>query len=94
MDPDTIEKLGVIGVVVVGSGGAIRWLLAERKDLISKLESKSKIERDLREQRTQELLQSAQLLAETRSIVERELSELRRALGELKEEVQRCCGGH
>lgn len=92
MSPDTIESLSTLGVVVLGSGAAIRWLLAERKDLISRLEGKSKIERDLRELRTQELLQATQLLAETRSIVEKELAENTRAVGELQKEVARCCG--
>jgi argininosuccinate lyase len=93
VDPSTIEKLSVLGVVVLGSGATIRWLLAERKDLISRLEAKSKIERELREQRTQELLQASQLLADTRTVVEKELTDLRRALNDLQKEVARCCGG-
>lgn len=89
ISPEAIESLGTLGVIVLGSGAAIRWLLAERKDLLARLATQSDRERELREKRTQELLEMSKLLSETRTVVAEKLTENTRVLEGLKEALEK-----
>ncbi len=68
-------------------GLALRWLLADRKELIAALSLSQQRERDLSEKRTQELRDSAVALGESAQVIEAALSQHDRRLQEV---LRRC----
>lgn len=86
MDVQTAEKLGVVGLLL----SAIVYLLREKKNLISHIATKDERERRLRDKRTEELLETASLLAESSTVVKDALADVDRSLNDLKREVERC----
>ena len=87
---DTYEKLGIIGTLVALGGAAIRFLLNERKDMIAHIRENQKCERAFRDSRTKELLHTAELMAESSSVVRDALDELRDSVSNLERKVEEC----
>lgn len=84
----TVERMGVIGVLVTFGGMAIRWLLNERKELLAAISRANERERNVGEQRMNELLEHARLMAESSEIVRTALGEHTRAIEALERAVR------
>lgn len=87
---DTYEKLGIIGTLVALGGAAIRFLLNERKEMVQHIRDNQKCERAFRDSRTAELLQTAELMAQSSEVVKDALSELSQAIENLEKRVEEC----
>ena len=87
---DTYEKLGIIGTLVALGGAAIRFLLNERKEMVKHIRDNQQCERDFRDSRTAELLQTAELLAQSSEVVRDALAEHTQAIENLERKVDEC----
>lgn len=67
---------------------AIRWLLAERKELQRELSASQQRERDINEKRTIELLESAAAMGESAKVVEKALGDHDRTINKALEKWQ------
>lgn len=87
LSPETIEKIGTVGVLLLTGGGMIHWLLKDRARLVAALEEAANRERALRDQRTDDLIAQAKLMAEANQIVRDALTRVEIGLLELRKVI-------
>lgn len=79
LSADSIEKLGIVGTLVALGGGIVRFLLGERKGLIADLVTANERDRELRDKRTDELLEQAKMMAVANTVIRDALQEVKNA---------------